>query len=418
MSERTWVKRILGDPTVATISSGGTPSRARPDYFGGSVKWVKSGDLNDATITNTEENISELGLRESAAKVQPVDTVLIAMYGATVGKTALLKTEAATNQAVCSIRPNPSVFNPRFLQYLLTHIRPQLLRERYGGAQPNISQTIIRNLNLPCPARDEQERIAALLHLVQRAIRIEEMLVATTRELKQSAMGHLFMRGLLGERQKETEIGLVPESWEVIPIGAKAKLIAGGTPSRTVEEYWAGGIVPWVKTGEVDYRIITATEEKITPAGLKHSAAKILPKGTLLIAMYGQGITRGKVAMLGIDAATNQACAGIILKTNDVSSSFLYYDLTFAYERMRGLSHGAQQQNLNAELISGFPFPIPKYEREQGDIVEILQAIDLKISVHERKRATLQELFKTLLHQLMTGQIRVDNLVIDVSEVG
>ena len=97
MSNENWGIRVLGEPSVATISSGGTPSRSRPEYFGGPIKWVKSGDLNDARITDTEETISERALEDSAAKLLPSDTVLIAMYGATVGRTAILKTDAATN---------------------------------------------------------------------------------------------------------------------------------------------------------------------------------------------------------------------------------------------------------------------------------------------------------------------------------
>ena len=95
-------------------------------------------------------------------------------------------------------------------------------------------------------------------------------------------------------------------------IRANYRLVAGGTPERDNPAYWHEGTIPWVKTGEVDYCVITDTEEKITQSGLDNSAAKLLPSGTVLVAMYGQGITRGKVAMLGIEAATNQACVGLI----------------------------------------------------------------------------------------------------------
>ena len=204
MNQHAWSTRTLGDKDVATISSGGTPSRAHPEYFNGGIRWVKSGDLNDSRISETSETISEQGLRNSAAKILPANTVLIAMYGATVGKTALLKVEAATNQAVCTIQPNPRVYNPVFLQYLLILLRPELLRERYGGAQPNISQAIIRSLELPCPIPLEQQKIAAVLWKIQRALELEEKLTATSRELKHAAMRQLFARGLRGEAQQES----------------------------------------------------------------------------------------------------------------------------------------------------------------------------------------------------------------------
>jgi type I restriction enzyme S subunit len=266
------------------------------------------------------------------------------------------------------------------------------------------------------PPKTEQEKVAAVLWKVQRAIEVEEKLVATATELKQSAMRQLFTHGLRNEPQKETDDGAIPKSWTMHPIRANAKLIAGGTPSRGVKEFWTGGTIPWVKTGEVDYCVINKTEEKITPLGLENSAAKILPKGALLIAMYGQGITRGKVAILEIDAATNQACAGIIPTNDKIKTLFLYYYLTFSYDRLRSFSHGAQQQNLNAELVGSFKVPQADPD-EQMEIANILQTIDRNISVHERKRAALSDLFQTLLNQLMTAQIRVDKLDIDTSEV-
>lgn len=307
----------------------------------------------------------------------------------------------------------------RFLFYYLLHpeVRTALAGKMEGSTgRQRVPERAVQAFPVPIPPKPEQERIAAVLWKIQRTIETEEKLIATARELKQSAMHQLFTHGLRGEPQKETEIGTVPESWTVAPIRANAKLIAGGTPSRSKKEYWEGGTVPWVKTGEVDYCLITGTEEKITSTGLENSAAKLLPKGTLLIAMYGQGVTRGKVAILGIDATTNQACAGIIPTNEKVIPLYLYYFLTFSYDRLRSFSHGAQQQNLNSELVAGFQIAFPVND-EQREIARVLQTIDQKISVHERKRATLQELFKAMLHQLMTGETRVNGLDIDVREI-
>ena len=309
--------------------------------------------------------------------------------------------------------------NHRFLFFYLLHpeVRAALVGKMEGSTgRQRVPEGAVREFPIPMPPKPEQEKIAAVLWKVQRAIQLEEKLTATARELKQSAMRQLFTHGLRGEPQKETDSGLIPASWEMQPIRANAKLVAGGTPSRGIKEFWTAGTIPWVKTGEVDYCVITETEEKITPVGLENSAAKILPKGTLLIAMYGQGITRGKVAILGIDAATNQASAGIIPTTDKVLPMFLYYYLSFSYDRLRSFSHGAQQLNLNAELVGSFQVPLAD-PAEQKEIAIILQAVDRKISVHERKRAALSDLFQTLLNQLMTAEIRVDKLDIDTSEV-
>jgi type I restriction enzyme S subunit len=130
----------------------------------------------------------------------------------------------------------------------------------------------------------------------------------------------------------------------------------------------------------------------------------------LLMAMYGQGITRGRVAILGIEAATNQACAAISPRDESrVSSRFLYYFFEYHYENLRKLGHGANQRNMNAALIRGFPVAYPT-SIEQAEIVSALTALDAKAAIHQRKHAALTDLFRTLLHQLMTAQIRVHDL--------
>jgi type I restriction enzyme S subunit len=169
-----------------------------------------------------------------------------------------------------------------------------------------------------------------------------------------------------------------------------------------------------VKTGEIIYRVIHDTEEMITPTGLANSAARLFPKGTLLMAMYGQGITRGRVGLLGIEAATNQACASITpTDKKRVSSVFLYYFFEYHYEDLRKLGHGANQRNMNAALIRSFPLTFPKAD-EQAAVVTALESLDEKRVLHERKKTQLQDLFRTLLHELMTAKTRVHNAAFEV----
>jgi type I restriction enzyme S subunit len=223
-------------------------------------------------------------------------------------------------------------------------------------------------------------------------------------------MHKLFTEGLRNEPQKQTEIGPIPESWEVRKVGDVAKIQSGGTPTREVAENWSGGTIPWVKTGEINYCVIHETEEKITPTGLSNSAARLFPKGTLLMAMYGQGITRGRVGLLGIEAATNQACASITpTDEKRISSVFLYYFFEYHYEDLRKLGHGANQRNMNAALIRSFPLTFPKPD-EQAAVVTAFESLDQKRALHERKKTRLQDLFRTLLHELMTAKTRVHGL--------
>jgi type I restriction enzyme S subunit len=249
-----------------------------------------------------------------------------------------------------------------------------------------------------------------VLGTVQRAIEEQERLLQLTTELKKSLLHKLFTEGLRSKSQKMTEIGLVPESWEVTTLGTIARFQTGGTPSREVAEYWRDGDISWVKTTEIDYRVIKATEEKITQEGLKKSAAKIFPSGTLLAAMYGQGVTRGRVGILGINAATNQASASITPHDEDrVSTRFIYYFLQYHYENLRQMGHGANQKNMNMALLRSFQIAYPNPD-DQAIMVNAFQHADGKLSLIESRQRKLTDLFRTLLHQLMTTQTRVHDL--------
>ncbi len=157
----------------------------------------------------------------------------------------------------------------------------------------------------------------------------------------------------------------LPSAWKVVKLGEIATLTSGGTPSRIKPEYWNGDI-PWVKTGEINYGIIKDTEEKITQAGLDNSSAKIIRANTLLMAMYGQGITRGRVAILGIDAAINQACSAIDINNNIAKTEFIFYSLYYNYNKIRTLGHGANQKNLNSALIKSIEIYLPPLSEQKA----------------------------------------------------
>ncbi len=160
IEKSSWPIKTLG--AVCRTSSGGTPSRSRPEYFNGSIPWVKSGELTDGLVSEVSEFISEEALAGSSAKLLPAGTLLIAMYGATVGKLGVLACAAATNQAVCAIFPPPEI-DPKFLFWYLRRQRSNLIAKAVGGAQPNISQTILRDLELPIPPLGVQREIVAEL---------------------------------------------------------------------------------------------------------------------------------------------------------------------------------------------------------------------------------------------------------------
>lgn len=196
---------------------------------------------------------------------------------------------------------------------------------------------------------------------------------------------------------------MLPKSWRRSTLGEIARVTSGGTPDRSRPDYW-GGDVPWVTTGEIQFNTITDTIEKITAAGLQNSSAKLFPPGTLLMAMYGQGKTRGQVAKLGIDATTNQACAAIQLQDNHDTDFYFQY-LSSQYEELRELGNAGTQKNLNGGIIKGLDVPVPPYG-EQRRIAQILATWDQAIVTAERVVANSQRQRLGLTQTLISDRSR------------
>lgn len=161
---------------------------------------------------------------------------------------------------------------------------------------------------------------------------------------------------------------------KTVALGSVATIKSGGTPDRKNPKYWLKGGIPWATTSEVNYSVICETKEQISEEGLRNSAAKIFPKGTLLIALYGQGKTRGQVGILGMDAATNQACAAI-QPNSEFDAKFMFYVLQNDYKRIRALSNSGGQDNLSAELVREIRIPVASLP-EQQKIAAILRTWD------------------------------------------
>jgi type I restriction enzyme, S subunit len=223
---------------------------------------------------------------------------------------------------------------------------------------------------------------------------------------KKGLMQQLFLRE--GETQPRLRFPEFQDTadWTTEPIGEVFDTTSGGTPSRSNSEYWNGDI-PWVTTTQVNFGVITAAEEFITQSGLKNSSAKVFPKGTVLIAMYGQGKTRGQVAMLGIDAATNQACAAV-LPTKKVDPRFVFFNFSARYEELRGLSNSGGQENLSQGLIRDLPFSYPEAMAEQQRIADCLASVDTLITAATQTLDTLKTHKQGLMQQLFPSAEALD----------
>jgi len=184
---------------ICETASGGTPSRSRPDYFQGKIPWLKSGELNDDWIADSEEHITEEALRNSNAKVFPKGTLLIALYGATVGKTGILSRDSATNQAICALFPKKDVLERDYLHWFLKFKRNEFLGQSFGGAQPNISQRLLRNIKIPLPSLPVQRCIVAYLDSLQAKVNELKRLQAETEKEMEELIPSILDKAFKGE---------------------------------------------------------------------------------------------------------------------------------------------------------------------------------------------------------------------------
>lgn len=217
----------------------------------------------------------------------------------------------------------------------------------------------LKNVQIPLPPISLQKKIVAECQIIDtEALEAKKQIV---------------------ELQEEITDIVSRVNGDSIKLGDIYKISSGGTPSRKKSAYWINGNIPWVTTTEVTNEIITSTNECITKLGLENCSAKIYPINSLIIAMYGQGATRGRTAKLGIEACTNQACAVLYEKKIEVETDFVWYYMQSQYEKLRSISHGSVRPNLNADDIANYEIPLPSLS-EQKDIVSKIGAIESKIA--------------------------------------
>jgi type I restriction enzyme, S subunit len=357
-------------------------------------------DLNNAGILRTDERITQRAIKDVKLQIHPAGTVLVAMYGGfnQIGRTGVLRIPAATNQAITAVLPNRTILD---FDYLL-----QMLNYRVGywrtvasssRKDPNITKADVKAFTLDLPQLAEQEAIAAAINDADELIAALERQVAKKQALKQGMMQQL----LTGR----TRLPGFTEPWFTRSIGDFAEVKSGGTPSTAVPRYW-GGDIRWMSSGEVHQKRVCEVRGRITTDGLRESSAQLLPVGTVLMALAGQGKTRATVAISRVELSTNQSIAGI-LPSSEHDAEFLYYNLDTRYDELRGESAGeGGRGGLNLTIIKNLKVFMPALH-EQVAISGVLSDADDELSVAYARLEKARAIKQGMMQQLLTGRTRL-----------
>jgi type I restriction enzyme S subunit len=389
-----WVK--LGD--VCHTTSGGTPSRREPKYYKGNIPWVKSGELDKGIITDTEEKISEEAVKSSSAKIFPKGTLLIALYGATIGKLAFLGVEAATNQAICGIYKNDNI-SSSFLYNYLFYKKQKLVNQGIGGAQPNISQTILKNLDVPLPPLAQQQQIVSKIEeLFSELDKGIEELKTAQQQLKvyrQAVLKSAFEGKLTNDDMKEGEL---PERWKLVKLKditlEKEGLRRGPFGSAIKKSFFVPDGYKVYEQGNAinddPYRGTYFLDEEKYQELINF---KVAPHDLIVSC---SGVTLGRISEIPMDAkpgVINQALLRIRLKHDIILNKYFikHFRSAFFQKKIFDQSQGTAMPNLvGIKDFKEIEMRLPTIEEQQ----QIVQEIESRLSVCDKIEETITNSLK------------------------
>lgn len=395
-----WKFGELGNFLV-DISDGGTPSRSKPEYFGGKIPWVVVNDIKPR-IKETQNTLTDEGLNNSSARLWPAGTVILS-FGATIGEVGIADVAVTTKQGIAGIIPKDDLLNT-YLYYLLASSKNLLHKLSSGSTIKEVRPSVIKQqIQVLVPSIREQRKISEILGTVDEDIAKTQEVIKVTEKLKRGLMRQLFTRGIGHMRFKKTRIGEIPEKWEIAKLGDIANVERGkfSHRPRNAPEFY-GGKYPFIQTGDVissDGKITTYTQT-LNERGL--TVSRIFKKRTIVMTIAAN---IGNTGILEFDSCFPDSLVGISSKSG-MDSIFLEYFLRTRKEYLNSIATQSAQKNINLQKLEPMLVVKPVF-KEQQKIAEILSTVDEKISANKKLKAKLTLLKKGLMQDLLSGRVRV-----------
>lgn len=357
--ETKWDLVKLGD--IAEIQSGGTPSSEIAEYWDGDICWATLVDTKNKYLTNTQRKITETGLKNSSAKLLPINTVIFSSR-ATIGDVTIAKVETATNQGYKNFICNEKI-DHEYLYYILKYYANEIASLASGMTFKEISKTVISNFKIPLPPIDIQQQIVAECEAIDTAVQDSEKTINNAWQEIDDKLNLIFA-----------------ENYPVKKLSSVIEIIGGGTPSTKNSEFWSGDI-PWLSVVDFnnEQRFVSTSEKKISELGLKNSSTKYLNVGDLIISARG---TVGALAQLAIPMTFNQSCYG--LRGNEkMDNGFLYYVLKREIKQFKDNSYGSTFGSITTRTFDSIIIPIPPLDIQKNILVDI-EKIENKIAITQK----------------------------------
>ena len=387
-----WKTASLGE--IFDIARGGSP-RPIQDYLTDDpdgVNWISISDASasDKFITETKKRIRPEGVSRSRM-VKAGDFLLT--NSMSFGRPYIMGTSGCIHDGWLVLSSKRDEVDQDYFFHLLgsDFIYAKFTKLAAGATVKNLNIDLVSGVEVSFPPQEEQRRIAAILDQAETLRCQRRAALAQLDSLTQSIFLDMFGDPVTN-----------PKGIRKAALVDVAEISTGSTPGRGADGYYDGSI-PWVKTTEVSGGVIRDTEEKLTDAGLRAIRGKLHPVDSILVAMYGQGQTRGRCALLGIEASCNQAC-GVIKPNQSFLPSFMFVQLSLAYVRLRALGRGGNQENLNLQLLGSFDVLLPPLPLQQTFATRI-QAIESLKTTHRTALAELDALFASLQQRAFAGEL-------------